>query len=237
MQFNSHATNQDCVSEVLKTCGATTNTYPLVDITRRFNAALDEYFALAFKSDKGWPFDDANQTSAPLETQNIVSGTNNYKFSAFTSSVLTLNKLQIKNNSNEIVALTPETIESLENGFEETYTTNTTGTPTHYLKFGDFIYLRPTPNFSMTAGLRALVNRVPLYMASTDTTKVPGVPLIHHTYLCRKASLPFLIEKNLPQLTAVSAQILNDERAIMSYWGNRNEDMPRRITPAREDNR
>src|ERR1044071_4485369 len=210
MQYNSHATNQDCVSEVLKICGATTSTYALVDITRRFNAALDDYFALVFKADKRWQFDDLNETTAPIVTQNIVSGTNSYKLSDFSSTPdkLNLTKLEILDSNDNQLSLIPETMDDLTDSFGKVYSTSVTGTPTNYLKLGIFIYLRPTPNYNKTNGLKGFANRAALYMASTDTTKVPGVPVIHHTYLCRKAALPFLIEKTLPQVNGVAAEIV-----------------------------
>lgn len=239
MQFNGHSSSQDCVSEILKICGATTSTYSLNDITRRFNAALDDYFALALKADKRWQFDDLNESAAPIVTQNIASGTNAYDLTAFsgTADKLDITKLEILDSAGNQLTLDPETIDDLTDSFGKLYSTSVTGTPTNYLKLGKFIYLRPTPNYNSSNGLKGFANRAALYMASNDTTKVPGVPVIHHTYLCRKAALPFLIEKNLPQAPGVLVEITKDEKAILDYYGNRNEDMDSRLTPRRESNR
>src|SRR4051812_14729876 len=112
MQFNSHATNQDIVSEVLRICGATTSTYPLVDITRRANFGLDRYSYLAFKADGRWKFDDANQTDVPLETLNIVSGTNKYDMSTLTSELFQLFRIEFLDSLSNPVLGVPESFES-----------------------------------------------------------------------------------------------------------------------------
>lgn len=240
MQFNSHATNQDCVSEILKICGATTATYPLVDITRRFNSALDDYFSTAFESDGRWNFDDINQSNPPIDTQNLVSGTNKYKVGSFTEKLINLIRLEILDSSSVGYKLKPESFQDLDDegsSFETAYSTSTTGLPTRYLKYGDFIYLRVTPNYNKTGGLKAYFDRPASYMASTDTTKVPGVPVIHHNYLCRKAAVPFLIEKNLPQLNGVLLEIQRDEKSIKSYFARRTKDEPKRLVPFRQNNR
>lgn len=234
MQYNSHANNLDCVSEVLKISGATTNVYPLNDITRRFNAGLDRYFQIAFESDSEWPFDDQNQTVAPILTQNIVSGTNSYRFTSFTASVNLLKLGVLDSNDNPIV-LTPEKFSDID--LDKDYATSVTGTPTHYTKLGDFIYLRPTPNYSKNNALRAFIERSASYMAASDTTKVPGVPTAHQMYLCRYAALPYLIENNLPQTTAIASQIQLDEMQIKRDLTHRGKDIRPRLVVNRENNR
>jgi len=39
-------------------------------------------------------------------------------------------------------------MDSLSQPFTELYDSSNTGTPTHYLKYGDFIYLRPYPDYA-----------------------------------------------------------------------------------------
>ena len=237
MQFNSEATNQDCVSEILKICEATTAQYPLVDITRRFNLALDRYFELAFKADGNATFDDINQTGAPTAAVNLVSGTSYYKLGDFSPKILDLFQLEILGSANERIKLTHDTVYLDDNSFNYNYNSSVTGTPTHYTIKGDFIYLKPTPNYNKTNGLIAHFDRPASYIASTDTTKVPGVPVIHHGYLCRQASVPYLIEKRLPHLNNILGQIFRDEREIMSYFSHRNQDDRKRLIPNQQDTR
>ena len=251
MVYNSHASSLDCVSEILKICNCTVTNYPLNDITRRFNSALDWYFGLAFKSDGRWNFDDINETSPPIDEQNLVSGTNRYKFGTFTETVINLLRLEILTADAKGKTLIQETIQSLgvgdiapesgsigginEQSFHELYLSPASGTPTHYCKYGDFVYLRPSPNYAETDGLKAYFSRPAAYMAATDTTKVPGVSVMHHDILCRKAALPYLIENNQPSGGAIAQLLIEDKQTILDYFARRGEDMKNRLTVRQED--
>jgi len=200
-------------------------------------------------------------------------------------------------------------MDSLSQPFTELYDSSNTGTPTHYLKYGDFIYLRPYPDYAEANGLRVYFNRpaskfdfntftvtiaapgvltlaahglaindtvmletdgalptglavdTVYYVVATvatntfsisatkggtaittsgsqsgihylvETSKVPGIAEIYQPYLARHASLPYLIEKSLPQAGAVSSQIQTDERAIQDYFANRDKDVRNIIKP------
>jgi len=253
MVYNSNADSQDIVSTVLDKAGATSvNVYPLKRITRNFNAALDMYLGWAFEVDGRWNFDDINETSPPIDTQNIVSGTNRYKLSAFTETLLSLMRLEILNSAGTGLYLEPERLDtsgnvvSNETGrisgtrgstFQELYVNASSGTPTHYIKYGGFIYLRPNPNYSLASALLAYFNRPASYLASTDTTKVAGVPVIHHPLLCELTANQFKYDKKLMTLVEKIAVEKNNEDIVKEYFANRDKDIPKRMLPNREDNK
>ena len=242
MQYNSHATDQDCVSEILDICGgATTDDYSLNAITRRFNKdGLDRYFFLAFKSDGRWNFDDLNETSPPIDSQNIVLGTNRYKFSDFAEKILSVLKIELLDADGDIVKIKPDSMNELEergDNFDEIYVNPDSGIPTKYIKYGDFIYFDKKPNWSKTAGLLAYFNRPASYMLTTDTTKEPGVPIIHHQYLCRKAALPFLIQKRLSQRGDIAQMIIEDEKGIKEHFSRSPKDQRQGFTVKKQNNR
>ena len=115
------------------------------------------------------------------------------------------------------------------------YVNASSGTPTHYCKYGDFIYLRPNPNYSETIGLIAYFNRPASRFASTDTTKVPGVPVIHIPYLCRLASLPYLLENGKNNASSTKVLISEDEEKIRAFYARRDKDVNPVATPNVED--
>ena len=199
--------------------------------------------------------------------------------------------------------------------FQELYVNADSGTPTHYIKYGDFIYLRPNPDYSLASALLAYFNRpaskfdfntftvtiaapgvftlaahglaindtvmlekdgalptglaidTVYYLVATvatntfsvsatkggtaittsgsqsgvhylvETSKVPGIPVIHHPYLARYASLPYLIEKGKKQVNAIAQLIKEDEESIEEYFSYRDKDIPKTMIPNREDNR
>jgi len=171
------AQNLGLVQRIWKRTSSDIISYPLKEIVSDINGALDWYFTNAFKASLGWEFDDSNQTSPPIDTQNLVSGTNRYKLSAFTEKIVNLVKLEVLNSAGIGQPLIAETFDTLgtpligaqsgnlgyTNGqtFQQLYlsSTNNSGTPTHYCKYGDFIYLRPFPNYSLSSALKVYFNR------------------------------------------------------------------------------
>ena len=126
------------------------------------------------KNANNWNVDDTNQTSPPIDTQNIVSGTNRYKFSSFTEEILDVLLIEVDDGTGNFVSLYPETLDSFGNvvgntsgqidgsnngSFDELYINAPSGIPTAYIKYGDFIYLNRKPNYNATSGLKAYFNR------------------------------------------------------------------------------
>ncbi len=189
----SSTVNDGLIQTINRLCGATVNTYSFKAKMADLNDALDWYFGLAFKAGSEWEFDDINQTSPPIDTQAIVSGTNRYKISAFTEKIIELIRLEILDSSSTGHMLYPETFDTMgylygsQSGvissiagqsFQQLYLDAPSGLPTNYTKFGDFIYLRPKPNYSLAAALKAYFNRPASkfnFVAATVTIAVPGV--------------------------------------------------------------
>ena len=325
MKLYDPITKDSIIHEVYRTCGADTGTYSLRDVIARVNNALDRYFHIAFGAQGKHIADDTSETSAPIFTQNIVSGTNEYKISEFSDRFLNLIKLTVLDDDGIEQPLIQERMSDLTDTFLQTYKSTITGRPDRYLLYGDFIYLRPYPDYSEANGLRAYSNRsaskfdfdtctqtiadpsvftavahglavndtvmletdgalaanfsvdtvyyvklVPtddtFQLAATlggtaiegatsqsgihyftETSKVPGIPLTHHSYLARQASIPYLTENNLPQLGGIMKQVGSnrlrdpfyggDELEIEEYFSRRNMDtreiIKPRITPFR----
>ena len=308
MQLSQPIDDSGLIEEITRITGVSTAVYSNKARISRLNNALDQYWFLASQSAPKGTFDDTNQTSLPVETQNLVSGTNAYKTSSFTNKVLQILKLSILTDDAVEEDLTREEFEDLDD-FYELYSTDSAdqGTPQYWTKMGDYIYIRPCPSYSESSGLKAYVNRelskftwVPV-VANTDdtltttaahglvaldgvifetdgtiitpitadtvvyyvitagltttkfevstaysatgtavnisdaqagsnhkytkTNKEPGIPVIHHEYLARQATLPFLIEKKLPQMNAIAQLINKDEQAILDYWQNRDREL------------
>ena len=313
-QLYSPVEQNGLIDEVLRITGTTSTVYSNKSIISRLNNALDSYWKLASDATPKGTFDDTNQTSLPVETQNITSGTNAYKISSFTNEVLQILKMARLDDDGLECDLVREEFENLED-FNELYSTDSDdqGIPEYWTKMGDYIYLRPCPNYSETSGLRAYVNRelskflwtpftvtvatpgvftavghglsgldglifetdgaLPTGLTAdtavyykitagatadafqvstsysltgtavntsvsqsgnhkyTKINKEPGIPVIHHLYLARMASLPFLIEKKLSQMVATAQLIQKDEQNILDYWQNRDRDLHTIIRP------
>jgi len=160
MQYSEVIYEGGLSEEINRICGCSSSVYSNKAKVARLNMALDRYWFLVSESAPKGTADDTNQTSLPVETQSLVTGTNNYKISSFTNEVLQILKLSILDDDAKEFDIYREDFESLGD-FQELYSTDTAdrGTPQYWTKMGDYIYLRPSPNYSEINGLRAYVNR------------------------------------------------------------------------------
>ncbi len=168
------AQNLGLIQNIDKASGTNKTTYPIKDKCADLNESLDWYMDLAEETSNNWNNDDSNNTTPPIDTQNIVSGTNRYKLSAFTEEITGILKIEVDDGSGIAKALTVETIDSFGNvigaasgqisdvgsgSFDEVYVNAPSGIPTAYIKYGDFIYFNRKPNYNATAGLKVYFNR------------------------------------------------------------------------------
>lgn len=298
------------IQEITRITGAGINVYTNKARIARLNNALDRYWGLLAENAEKGTTDDTNQTSLPVETQSLVSGTNSYKVSSFTNEVLQILRLSALNDDADEIDLVREEFDDIET-FNELYSTDSDkqGTPEYWTRIGDYIYLRPCPDYSETNGLRAYVSRemskfnftsftvtqatpavftasghglvagdsiiletdgtlltgltadtVTYYIISaglttsqfevsttiggtavnttstqsgnhkyTKVSKEPGIPIVHHQYLAYHASLPYLIEKKLPQKNDIASLIQIEEQNIKKYWSQRDKDLSKRL--------
>jgi len=199
LQYNSEANDQDCVSEILDLCSTTLNVYTLKQITREFNFGLDTYFGWAFEADGQMPYNDFNETSPPIDTQDITA-TNRYKLGAFTLKIQNIIKIELLDSDGAIVKIDVDTMDKLKtrgDNFDDTYVNAESGIPTKYIILGDFIYFDKIPNWTKVKGLLIYPDRPASYMVVGDTTKVPGVLPLHIKHVCELTSMPYKVKNNL----------------------------------------
>lgn len=305
MKLLEPITEESLADEINRICGSTVNSYPNKSKIARVNEALNKYWFLASQSAPKGSFDDVDNSSLPVETKNLTDGGNYFKISKFTNKILQILRIAILNDSDsDEIDLIREEFDDI-GVFNELYSTDSDkrDQPAFWTKMGDFIYIRPCPNYAKTDGLRVYLNRelskftwntftanattdkltktthglsdgdsvilisdgtiptgltadtviyyvvnktpdtfevattpggtkVTITDAQTSYThkfvkvsKEPGIPLIHHNYIAEMASLPYLVEKKLPQLGAISQLITKDERDILEYWKSRGKEL------------
>lgn len=228
MVFSNSTTEDGLIQEVDRICGTTDNNYTLKAKTSRINQGLDRFITLALMNDGDWQFDDVNETDLPIGTANIVSGQYDYSFA---SEVLMVTKMLVADSAGNFheIPQVDQYDESSRNIFKQP--SGNSGIPNKYDILGNSILLDPVPNYSYSNGLKIVFKRNAVKFVSTDTTATPGIPSIFHPYLCRFASLPFLIEKKLPQRNDVASQILMDEEAIKDFMSNRDRTKRTQVIP------
>lgn len=182
MKLYEPITKESIIDEVDRICSTTANSYKIKDKIARVNESLDQYWFLAAEAAPQGTLDDTSKTSAPIETQNLVSGTNAYKISSFTNKVLQILRVSVLNDAGDEEDLIYQDFEDV-NEFLEEYSTDADdqGQPEYWTKIGDYIYIAPTPNYSETSGLRCYVNRELSKFTYTSFTTTHATETINAT--------------------------------------------------------
>lgn len=178
MKFYEPISQDSIFDEINRICNTTNLTYLPKHKIARINDAIDKYWFLAAESAPQGTLDDTSNSSAPIETQNLVSGTNAYKVSSFTDKVLQILRVSVLDSNGNEYDLCYQDFEDIEDFTQEYSTTLNAGLPQYWTKLGDYIYVSPAPNYNYTAGLRCYVNRrlsQLSYVTFTTTIATPGV--------------------------------------------------------------
>lgn len=211
------------------------DTTRLKQFTADVNNALDDYFTIALPASGTWQLDDSNQTDYPIITTNLVDGQRDYAFTTDGSSNLILDVFRVfvltSATGTQYVEIFPVDQQS---DFETTGFTdgqNAEGTPYHYDKTANGIFLDPIPSYNATNGLKVYVNREASYFTSSDTTKKPGVPGLHHKYFYLKPAAEYARRNNLAVADRLSVEVLKMEReTIPQYFNARSRDERKQLT-------
>jgi len=244
MQFNDVSTSQGIVQDAYFEATADSSSYPIADVTRNANAALDNVVTLILGADQRWQFDSTNSTDLPIGTTDIVSGQQDYSFD---EEYLVIKSIELADSSGKWTRLIPIDNMSLDerqalSGFE---TVN--GTPMYYDKMGDSILLYPAPNYNYTAGLRAYFQRKIDYFVVGDTIKEPGFAKHLHKYIPLYCAYVYACAKDLPKQNSLKQRLAfyegnklqggNDQGAIATFYAYRELDFKRKLTPRVENTR
>lgn len=233
MQFNP-GDGTGIVDEMNDICGSDNVSFTLKSKARRFNSALDRFFTIAFRSARSGSVDDTNQTTPPVESINLVSGTQRYALDSFSSELNNLLRFEVTDSNGKATALTRLDRDKITTALTEYKSTD--GVPEEYDIIGKYLYLYPAPSYSASSALKAYFDRNKSAFASTDTTKSPGVPSAFHPYLCRRASLPYLIDKQRPR-GDIAALIAQDETEIERHYASKEKSVNRGMRPMPQDNK
>lgn len=231
MQFNPSTAAQSIVSRMDRICQSNSTTYPLINKANDCNDALDRYWFLAMMASGDWEIDDKNNTDLSIAVTNLVSGQQDYSLA---TEHMTIEKVLVKDSSGNWRELTPVDIRNSRSSLAARniveLPTGNAGIPTHYDKYGQSLFLDAIPNYSSTGGIKIYYGRGSSYFVSTDITKEPGIPTIFHGYIARRASLTYLIDKELNDRAKNVAQLVSqDEEAITEFYSKRSADVPTRM--------
>lgn len=213
------------------------NANRLAEFIAQANLALDKYLLLWAKSAGTWQGDDSNHTGFQIITSNIVSGQRDYQFTVDGSGnrILDVSKVLILGSTTQTAYDEIRPIDELETPVSDILLNTVTGVPYQYGKLGNAILLDPIPSYSVTSGIKMIVNREGSYFDATDTTKVPGVPAFHE-YFYKKPAYEYAKIHGLANLARLEADVVDLEGSerlgvcgkIADFFGSRERD-PKKV--------
>ncbi len=133
-------------------CGTTNAVYSNKDKVVDINASLDKYFALG-----DYGFEDNNQSDAPIQTIDLVSGTSRYEIDDLTSELLNFIRVEVTDDDGLDLIIYPNKISNIGEAYDEYYSDD--GVPQVYFKIGKYIDVKPAPNYNKTGGLKIYFDR------------------------------------------------------------------------------
>jgi hypothetical protein len=242
LQYSDTTNKNGIIQQIERNCGfndgdITGSTLKFAQFNGDVNLALDDAVALIIGADGDWQFDDTNHTDYPIITTDIVSGQRDYSFTVDGSSnlVLDIYKVMVAGTDGIYKEILPVDQQGANNNNVNTDSLidgqDKGGTVTRYDKTGNGIFLDLVPGYNQTAGLKIFINREGSHFAVSDTTKKPGFAGLFHEYLALVPSYKYARTNGLPNKEDLRLDILTMERDIKTYYGKRNKDINRRMTP------
>jgi len=211
------------------------DTTRLKEFTADTRSAFDRFWAIALPASGTWQLDDSNHTDYNIITTTLTDGQRDYAFTNDGSgnSILEVMRVFVKPSATaaNYVEIFPKDQQS-ERGTEGfTDGQNLEGVPYYYDKTGNGIFLDPVPSYTVSAGLKVYISREASYFVHGDTTKKPGVPGIFHDYFFLKPAADYLRRNQSPKHDRVLSEVLRMEKEIVAYYGHRERDVRKVITP------
>lgn len=234
MYINDAAGGQGVYQEVDDLCDSDSSSYTIISKTRRANNALFEMELMILMADGTWQFDDANYANQPSGVQSAVDGQQEYTYDA---TLLFIERV-------EILMLDGKTWQRLDPMNEITTPMTQTdfaiaATPSAYYKRGNkfgFNSLPKATNMTLASGIKVFFKRLGAAILTTDTTLVPGIPVVFHPSLARRIALPYCQTYKKDRVAQLQQTITADNAFIKQYYANRTKDEKttlgmRRINP------
>lgn len=216
-----------------------TTSLPSATLNLYTQPAEDRVAALILKNDSKWQFDDLNRTTNfPIDTQNLVSGQQDYPLG---TTYLSLDRVEVKDSSGNWHRLAQIDQQMLKGANAQSLTDyrKTNGLPDEYDLVGNSVFLYPAPNYSLTNGLKFYYTRGPLKFdwtlgtftdATGSTSSTPGFNSLFHKLIPYWAAYDYAIANQ--QKTAngffVAIQVLEAE--LIQFYGQRDRDLRGRFT-------
>lgn len=215
MMYNSGT--ESIVADVHYWAGTDSVTYPIADITRNANLALETVTTKIMRSAGRWQFDDTNRTDLPIATTDLNSGQDNYSLAV---SHLKVARVRIKDLQGKW-----RTLKATDRRNLSDEQLAEVGVPVWYDKLGVSLFPIPVPNYTSEEGLEVQFERQPSYFTTSDTTKEPGFASNFHRLISLYTALDYTDPNELEKRSAkIRGRIQEMEEQLEEFYADRERD-------------
>ncbi|MGI8467734.1 MAG: hypothetical protein ACR2N3_04710 [Pyrinomonadaceae bacterium] len=231
MVFSDISTNQGIVQETDFLANSDSSSYPIDQKTRNINQWNSKVVGWIFSAaNPRFQYDDTNYTTLPFATTDLVSGQSEYRLDA---SWLDISRVDMQDANGRWIELKPIDESDIYQTAYDTYQ-SVAGTPQEYDLISDVMILKPTPNYSQTAGLKVFFERSGNSFSPSDTTSSPGFAPQFHRVLSLGAAFDFALAKQLNQTNSLRQEIQVVKDEIYEFYGSRNKSEKTQLKTRRE---
>lgn len=212
------------------------NQWPTYKVVNSANNWLDFVMSYGVANDKFLQFDDTNHTKLAEGTSPLTISVTDYSFLTDEQGnpIKTLLGISLLTGG-YYQPLTP-----VDRSQVDTATFGmVSGTPTQYDKISDnIIRLDKVPTATVSAGLKYYFQRAGSYFEATDTAKSPGVdPALHRGFVIASVYDMGLNGIGTVDMNAMSRERDFEIQKMKDYFNTRNNDQPKRMVGAYQNNR
>ena len=208
----------------------------LAEFTRLININYHKVVTMILASMDEWDYDDANlDNTGFIKTYNTTSGTQYVKL-PMTDKVLKIKRAEISFDGTKWYRLNPLDINEYgDTADSATVALNFSKSEPYYDVHGNYVYIYPIPDASVTGGLKLWITREIDEFTSADTTQEPGIDEPFHDMIAIGASLDYAFAHNLANASGLALKFVDYEGRIKQYYGSKQEDRAIVLKPSQVD--
>jgi hypothetical protein len=240
----SNSTNKSGIVELIySNTGADTVKYPLIEVTRDINLALDKFLSIAILASGKWQVDDSSHIKDPIITTDLWAGQRDYHWTVDEQGNIILDIYRVMVADSNGIFYDLEKVDQQDSNDYRNLSMvdgqNITGNPARYDKTGNGIFLDPIPNYNYSNGLKMFINRESFYFTIADTTKRPGFDGRLHEYFAIRPTAFYAARKGLSNANFWANELLkyegDEDRGITgkieAIYSKRSRDEKNQIIP------
>jgi len=231
LAFSDSVNGLGIVQQVRSFMRVDSSQWSTAKIVNSCNNWLDTLTGYAIGADRRFQWDNTNHTALPEGTTSLTINQTDYSFltDAQGNNIITLTGVSILRNG-IYVPLLP--VDRNDPSIDSSTFGVNTGVVTCYDKIADnIIRLDAKPDATVVAGLKFFFQRTAPSFTASDTTKTTGFsPLLDRGFVIASA-YDGAISLGLPNLQPLSVEMQKEEKKMVQYFEDRNQDEERVLRP------